>query len=76
MKHDDGGPAADKTLLDYYAGRAMQGWIAAIAGKPFMDEYEDDEKAFRQHQAAVARSSYDYAAAMIAEKRRREASDE
>ena len=62
--HDDGGPAADKTLLDWFAGMALAGI-----------EANGHECCIRADAAEAAEWAYEYAAAMIAEKRRRESTD-
>ena len=59
MTKDTGGPAKDETLLDYFAGLAMQGLISGD-----MKDSLDTE--------IVAADAYHLAEAMIAGKRRRE----
>lgn len=70
QKHDDGGPAypgvgisrRGMTLLDHFAGLAMQGELAA------QSEEDGQWTDFR----LLARHCYNIAADMIEEKRRRE----
>lgn len=64
MTHDTGGPAKDKTLLDWFAGQVATGDMVQ-SGDTYW-ESSDAEK--------FARRCYTFAAVMIAEKRRREAS--
>lgn len=56
------------TLRQWYAGMALQGWIASMCNGE-TDDYDKDgmEIAFAQHQAAVAKTCCGYADAMIAE---------
>jgi len=50
-----------------YKAAALTGWLAAIAGKIYMDEYEDEPEAFAQHLTAVAKTCAAYADALLAE---------
>lgn len=60
------------SLLDDFAGQALQGWLSGPCQGDVLDDYADEPKAWREHCAQVARACYDYAEAMVAEKRRRE----
>ena len=68
-----GGPAFPGTLLDWMAGQALAGLISKL---PIIDQTEqfgirvDDKLAYNRD---VAVSCYEIAAAMVAEKARREA---
>lgn len=76
----DGGPAFPSvvtsdstyvfgmTLRDWFAGQALQVWVAGISGRDFMDDYDGDDQAFAEHQAAVAKAAYGYADTMLAER--------
>lgn len=83
MDKKDGGPAflgqldhgknlieswAGMTLRDFFAAKALQGWLAGPCGGITLDEYEGEDAAFAEHQAAVAVTCYSYADAMIAER--------
>ena len=68
-KHDDGGPARDMTLLDYFAGQAMAGVLGGKCGERLASKTQDKGL----FAAVISEMSYDLAAAMVAEKRRREA---
>ena len=54
------------TLREYFAGRALVGWLSGPCAGDVMDEYLGDEKAFSEHLAAVSRNCYQYADAMLA----------
>lgn len=80
-QHDDGGPAFPNdggpgsngmTLLDYFAAAAMQGWLASYGPESRHPAHLGEIN----RAATVAADAYRMAAAMIAEKRRREAHDE
>lgn len=67
MKTNRLGPAFEgKTLRDEFAMAALQGWIAGVVNE--LDGYEDEEEAFAEHQALVAKAAYGYADAMLAER--------
>ncbi len=57
------------TLRQWYAGMALQGWIANL--RDAADDYDDEPEAFAQHQRAVAKACYGYADAMIEEEKER-----
>jgi len=65
-------PVGGMTLLDWFAGQAIEGWIASLTAE-VIDSYDGDEDAFAEHQMAVAKTCYNYADAMLAEKSRRKA---
>ena len=54
------------TIRDYFAAAALQGWLSGPCQGDILDDYLDDDKAFAEHQAIVARSCYGYADAMLA----------
>jgi hypothetical protein len=54
------------TLRDYFAGRALVGWLSGPCAGDVMDDYLGDEKAFSEHLAAVSQNCYQYADAMLA----------
>ena len=58
-----GGDMQDATLLDYFAGQAMAGMLSGTAS---------DGNATWPEAEEIARVAYHYAAAMLAEKARRE----
>lgn len=58
------GPQGGMTLRDYFAAKAMAAWIAGPAAE-CMDDYDDEDRAFTQHQMAVAVAAYGYADAML-----------
>lgn len=64
--------AGGKTLLDWFAGQALVGWLAGPCAGDALDDYDGHPEGFAEHQTFVARSCYGYAEAMVAEKRRRE----
>ena len=64
-----GHPAPGMTLRDYFAGKAMEGLIGPL----YVMLNEGHNVDARAESFAMVRSAYDTAAAMIAEKRRREA---
>ena len=66
-EHDDGGPASEKSLLDWYAGQALTGLLAG-------DWTCEGGTKGSEHKHAVA--SHILAQAMIREKRRLEAAAE
>jgi len=51
------------TLRDYFAAKALQGWITLLGD--CIDEYENEPEAFKQHQESVAETCYSYADAML-----------
>ena len=51
------------SLRDWFAGRALTGWIAALGN--IIEEYDGEDAVFAEHQAAVARTCYGYADAML-----------
>lgn len=59
---DDGGPAKDMTLLDYFAGQALANPFTCCFNNPQSDR--------------IAKRAYELAVAMLAEKRRRAANCE
>ena len=59
MNQNTGGPASEKTLLDEFAGRALEGLCASRETQMPFD--------------VVHRLAYDHAEAMLSEKARREA---
>lgn len=65
-KFDDGGPGNNMTALDYFAGQALAGSLANV-------DYLPKREAGECIEAAIARDVYNQAAAMVAEKRKREA---
>jgi len=67
-RYDDGGPAKNKTLLDEFAGHIA----AALLAPQHLDFIKDlaAEREDIDSCRVVAGIAYDYAAAMIAEKRR------
>jgi len=67
-KFDDGGPATDKTLHDWFAGQALAGIMC-----PEHDQPPAPDNVYKDVLVGMVRLSYDLADAMIAEKRRREA---
>jgi hypothetical protein len=82
-EHDDGGPAFPvdcvideedgMTLLDWFAGKAMQAFLtggASALDEIFMEDPRPEED--RPSGELVAECCYDLAAALVAEKRRRE----
>jgi hypothetical protein len=76
-EHDDGGPAFPlwcngMTLLDWFAGKAMQALLGD--NELLQDIIREDPKPEenRTHGAIVSECCYDWAEAMVAEKRRRE----
>ena len=58
---------AGLTKRELFAAMAMAGWVSGISNADWMDEYNDDSEAFRQHQIAVAMAAVGYADALIAE---------
>lgn len=56
----------DLTRRERFAAMAMQGWIASL-GEDILGDYVDDQRAFAEHQAAVAEAAVGYADALIAE---------
>ena len=68
---DDG--AQGMTLLDYFAGKALAGILASPAYVEAMLEYARQARGGKVAGEILSNACYDYAAAMIAEKRRREA---
>ncbi len=81
---DDGGPAYPQnaewgtatpvpegmTLLDWFAGRAMQGILSNPTWNGINLAFDDDVH------GTAARTAYTYARAMVAEKRRLEGQDD
>lgn len=61
MSREDGGPAFPTTSEDYQQG---------FEGMSLRDYRPDDTKPFAEHQAAVARTCYGYADAMLRERER------
>ena len=59
MKHNDGGPAREKSIWDYYAGQALAGLLAGALDTVFPEP------------PAVASAVFDIADAMIEERERR-----
>lgn len=57
------------SLRDWFAGQALQGWIAGPCAEA-IDEYDDDDVAFAEHQAEAAKACYGYADAMLRERAR------
>lgn len=82
-QRDDGGPAfplhdsgdtatrPGMSLRDYFAAAALQGWLSGPCQGDVLDDYEDDSTAFSDHCAAVARTCYAYADAMMRERERK-----
>lgn len=84
-KINDGGPAfpcqlhnvecnhpTGMTLRDYLAGQALQGLLTQWSPK-INDDYEEKELELRRyHMELVARTVYDYADAMLAQRTRKE----
>jgi hypothetical protein len=58
--------AKGMTLRDYFAGRALVGWLSGPCAGDVMDDYLGDERAFSEHLAAVSQNCYQYADAMLA----------
>lgn len=56
------------TLRDYFAAKALAGWLSGPCQGDALDDYFDDERAFAEHRAAVAKAVYAYADAMLAER--------
>jgi len=54
------------TLRDYFAAKAMQGWIAALSAESLDELDSSGDAVFRQHAACVADAAFMYADAMIA----------
>ena len=54
------------TLRQWYAGMALQGWVAALTSDE-VDSYDNEPVAFAEHQRAVAKACFGYADALIAE---------
>lgn len=76
MKVDDGGMAEDKTLLDYFAGRALAGLTTLNSG-PMLAVISEEAASLGESRTeqTFARLAYGYAEAMVAEKRRRESAE-
>lgn len=51
-------------LRDYFAGQALVGWLASMPDEA-LAEYDNNARAFAEHQTAVAKACYGYADAMI-----------
>lgn len=60
------------TMLDWFAGQALVGWLAGPCQGDVLDDYDANTEEFAQHQKLVAETCYGYAESMVAEKRRRE----
>lgn len=87
-KHDDGGPASSiilgenkdqgfiefsgMTLLDHFAGQALVGLLAYSPTDDSLGYFSECEGIETAHANRMAKDCYMLAAAMIAEKRRRE----
>lgn len=72
---DTGGPASEKTLLDEFAGQALAGDCAALGcidGHLFQLRTKVADIEGVTFATICAREAYEQAAAMVAEKRRRE----
>lgn len=54
------------TKREWFAGLAMQGMLAGVWTDDDMTDYDNDPVAFSEHQSAIAKSSVDYADALIA----------
>jgi agmatine/peptidylarginine deiminase len=65
--HDDSG-SMGMSLRDYFAAKALVGWLSGPCQGDVLDEYADDNSAFAEHRAAVAKLAYEYADAMLAER--------
>jgi len=61
-------PVTEITLRDLFAAAALTGWISGPCNGDTLDEYDGDQGAFAEHQAAVAKAVYGYADAMLAER--------
>lgn len=59
----------DADLRDYFAAMALQGWLSGPCHGEVLDDYEGEPEAFAEHQAAVARTCYGYADAMLKARR-------
>jgi hypothetical protein len=69
MNANDGG---DSHLRDLFAGMALQGWLSGPCQGDVLNDYDEDPKAFAQHQKIVAETCYGYADAMLAARERKE----
>ena len=59
------------TLRQWYAGMALAGCLSGGGDEVLIgDDCKDIERAFRNHQADVAKACFSYADAMIAESER------
>ena len=72
MSDNNGGPASEKTLRDEFAGQALAG-MCANPGGPIQGNGTTGWGFANCNREYVAGLSYDLAAAMLAEKARREA---
>ena len=62
---------APMTLRQWYAGMALAGCLSGGGDEVLLDDdCKDIERAFRNHQADVAKACFSYADAMIAESER------
>jgi hypothetical protein len=52
------------TPRDLFAAAALCGWVASLEAVE-MDEYTGEDEAFAEHQAAVAKTCWGYADAML-----------
>lgn len=57
--------AKDATLRDHFAAKALQGWLSGPCQGDTLDDYDDKQAAFLEHQECVARTCYGYADAML-----------
>lgn len=55
------------TLRDYFAAKALQGWVSTLSAADVSD-YDGEPEAYAEHQAAVAAAAYGYADAMLRER--------
>lgn len=62
IKPQNGGGLTRRELL---AALAMQAWITGPCGGETLDDYDGDDRAFREHQNAVAQTAIGYADALI-----------
>jgi hypothetical protein len=65
MQFDDIASQNGMSLRDYFAAKAMQGWVAALPAEG-LDELDNAPRhVFQEHAFEVAKAAYDYADAML-----------
>ena len=58
-------PELGLSKREWFSGMAMQGWIAGLGDT--LGDFDDEDEAFAEHQAAVAKAAFGYADAMLKE---------